>query len=329
MLCGKADCTHEDMSCNSYVNAYGSCIQAYQGKLYWIEENVLCRMEPDGSNHESVGALERPDKSAVMDGVNPRFVIHQDRLYISTMKPVVTDGETQTEVSIYQYNMSKLDDEAKEVFRNYYPGEQTCHYRCRFEGSALYLMVDCGGPENDGSTSGELYRYNIDDASMEKLWTGDVDGNVYNMIVAEEAIHIAAINDRSEGETRTGYYARFYSYWLEKQEVVISDIVEIPAEDGFWGIGLEDGYFMMLPGLYANTAKYRIYDWEGNLLRDGEAPGKELICNGCDSTGWLFQQEIYSPEKREYLLLRIPFSAEEEEVLIRYTAYNDISGYNN
>jgi hypothetical protein len=84
---------------------------------------------------------------------------------------------------------------------------------------------------------------------------------------------------------------------------------------------------MMLPGLYANTAKYRIYDWEGNLIREGEAPGKELICNGCDSTGWLFQQENYSSEKREYVLIRIPVSpAEKEDVLMRYTVYNNENG---
>ena len=54
---------------------------------------------------------------------------------------------------------------------------------------------------------------------------------------------------------------------------------------------------------------------------------KELICNGCDSTGWLFQQESYSLEKREYVLIRIPFSsAEKEEVLVRYTVYNDENG---
>ena len=327
LLCGKADCTHEDASCNSYVNAYGSCIQAYQEKIYWIEQDTLYRMDLDGSNHEGVGTLERPDKSAVMEGVNPRFVIHRDMLYISTMKPTIIEGEAKTEVSIYQYKMSNLEDAAEEVFRGYYPGEQDCHYRCRFEGNALYLMIDYGSLENDGQTNGELYRYNISEAVMEKLWTENIEGNVYNMIAEEEGIHIATINSRTDGDRRTGYYTRFYTYWLEKQQMEISDVVEIPAEEDFWGIGLEEGYFMMLPGLYANTAKYRIYDWEGNLIREGEAPGKELICNGCDSTGWLFQQENYSSEKREYVLIRIPVSpAEKEDVLMRYTVYNNENG---
>ena len=322
LLCGRADCNHEDMSCDSYIDPSGAGIQIYQEKIYWIENlSFLCRMDLDGRNHEQVQLLTRPDNHPLLAGMNPRFSIYGDHLYVSVVKEKVTAGKAENEVSVYQYNMVDLNAEAHEVFRKNYPGEQGCNYHCRFYQDMIYIMVDYGGVGNDGQFEGELYRYDLKKESLEQLWAGSLHGHVFNVVVNEEGVHVLANKGIYEGETRRTS-SRVYTYGFEEQNMQISEVIDIPQEEGFLGTGFENGYFMFFPGaLMESVSPYRIYDWDGNLLREGKVSGNFLYCIGCDDTGWLFKQDgdsnypIWS-----YKVIRIPFDPEEEEeILIRYS----------
>lgn len=310
------------MSCDSYIDPSGAGIQIYQEKIYWIENlSFLCRMDLDGRNHEQVQLLTRPDNHPLLAGMNPRFSIYGDHLYVSVVKEKVTAGKAENEVSVYQYNMVDLNAEAHEVFRKNYPGEQGCNYHCRFYQDMIYIMVDYGGVGNDGQFEGELYRYDLKKESLEQLWAGSLHGHVFNVVVNEEGVHVLANRGIYEGETRRTS-SRVYTYGFEEQNMQISEVIDIPQEEGFLGTGFENGYFMFFPGaLMESVSPYRIYDWDGNLLREGKVSGNFLYCIGCDDTGWLFKQDDDSNYPIwSYKVIRIPFDPEEEEeILIRYS----------
>ena len=319
LLCGRADCNHEDMSCDAYIDPSGAGIQIYQEKIYWIENlSFLCRMDLDGRNHEQVQLLTRPDNHPLMVGLNPRFSIYGDHLYVSVVKEKVTAGKAENEVSVYRYNMADLDAEAHEVFRKNYLGGQECNYHCRFYQDMIYIMVDYGGVGNDGQFEGELYQYDLKKESLAQLWAGGLHGHVFNVVVNEEGVHVLANKGIYEGETRRTS-SRVYTYGVEEQNMQISEVVDIPQEEGFLGTGFENGYFMFLPGVLRGSP-YRIYDWDGNLLREGKVSGNFLYCIGCDDTGWLFKQDDSNYPIWSYKVIRIPFDPEEEEeILIRYS----------
>ena len=321
ILCGRADCNHEDADCDAYIDSTTG-IQIYNGEIYWIENlSILCKRDLDGRNHEQGKVLVRPDHQPLTVGVNPRFNIYQDHLYVSVVKEKVTEGKPKNEVSVYRYDMTDLDAEAYEVFRKDYPGDQECNYCCRFYGDRVYIMVDYGGVGNEGQYEGELYQYDLKKEKLDQLWTGSLYGHVFNAVVDEEAVYVLTNKGIYEGEDFR-LSSQIYTYWFEEQNMQISQAIDIPEEEGLRGTGLEKGYFMMLPGtLMASVSPYRIYDWDGNLLREGEVAGNFLYCIGCDETGWLFRQDDASNYPvQSYRLIRIPFDpAEEEEVLIRYS----------
>lgn len=68
-VCGKANCLHEDETCNAYVNmASGTTLQCVEDYLYvWAKpsgtDSVLYRMKPDGTDREKVCALQTEDRA--------------------------------------------------------------------------------------------------------------------------------------------------------------------------------------------------------------------------------------------------------------------------
>ena len=314
VLCGRADCSHQDVNCNAYVDTSAAGIQVYDNKIYWIENfNTLCRADLDGSHHEQVRKVER------IDGYDARLYLHRGFLYTSVGTVLVKGAQTWVDLNIYQYDMTDPQSEPNLLYTGTYDNNQEFSYQCRFSGDQIYFIVSYGGIGNDGVYEGELYQYDIQQKTLHPLWSGALYGYVFNVVLDEEGFHILTTHETWQGD-QVSNSVQYMKYCFANQQMETSEIIDIPAEEGFWGMGLEEGYFMMLPGMMSSGSPYRIYDWNQNLIREGNISGNYLFCIGCDETGLLFQQEDLWGSPWKYRLIRIPFSPEqEEELLIQYT----------
>lgn len=98
-LCGKPECTHDNMNCNAWVedNAYG--LRLYDGKLMWVDDKQVKRMDPDGTNRETVTDLNwKPG----MDVNNYDYFINRGYVYtVGIARWVVKDGEAGYAFRVY------------------------------------------------------------------------------------------------------------------------------------------------------------------------------------------------------------------------------------
>ena len=73
-LCGKAECLHEDTSCNAYLG-FTMNMQVYDGYIYWLESgHMLYRADLAGNGRELVRDLQKEGAYY--------FTIHRGYLYL-------------------------------------------------------------------------------------------------------------------------------------------------------------------------------------------------------------------------------------------------------
>lgn len=117
-LCGRSDCPHDNSDCNAYLYR-GSDLTYYQGKIYAVvgegphtKECKLVKMEPDGSQHETLLDLQDFAKDNNGDFVLCSFI--SDGYYIFVLYTWEEQGDgtyRETWLNTYKY---KLDGSMKE-----------------------------------------------------------------------------------------------------------------------------------------------------------------------------------------------------------------------
>ena len=138
-VCGKADCTHNSMACNAFLDLGNiTGLQIYDGKIYWLQAagigRILYRMDLDGNNREKVQVLDD------FSGTAPSIAIHRGYVYTMVMKSEVRKGQAYSTLEIKQYILGKEEQEPYTIYSKEYTGELL--YDCRLRGNHMYVMVD-------------------------------------------------------------------------------------------------------------------------------------------------------------------------------------------
>ena len=131
-LCGRAECVHDDMTCNAYLG-HTMNIQVYDGYIYWLDGgHLFYRCDLDGNNRELVRDFR------VVGSYY--FTMHRGYIYLREYRQEIRNGQNVNTLEIKQYELEKNDSEEKIIFRD--ESTSNTRYMIQFYGNTMYLVID-------------------------------------------------------------------------------------------------------------------------------------------------------------------------------------------
>lgn len=207
VLCARPDCTHDTASCNAYVNYCG--LQIYDGKLYFMgQPGVLCRMDLDGSNRESVMNVRN------LGGTSAKFAIHRGYIYSSVMASEVADGKPKIRYTLCQQVLGQTDSK-KTIFEQTY--DKVMMEQWILKGNQLYLMMH---HYLGDLFSNELFCYDIQKEKIDKVWEETSGWYAMDFEVDDTGVDMLRKNMLDTG---------FQSVRLDKQSKILQERFALEA----------------------------------------------------------------------------------------------------
>lgn len=191
-LCGKAECKHNDASCDAYVGTTGSHIlnkiYYYDGYLYLIAIDngtaILERRNVDGSDAQQLGALCSYDEETQIN-----LAFHDDSVYIFQVGHTTPDAESTETIKKFSLTTKTVDI----VFS--YTGINVSLLQQRSYGDELFFIIRSYTKENDDVTvtSQGLFGYNYSTGKTEHIIDADIrdytidlkDGFIFYYVYAD------------------------------------------------------------------------------------------------------------------------------------------------
>ena len=312
-LCGKAECMHNNESCNAYLGLVTG-IQVYDGHIYWLENwGVLYRADLNGENREMVQAVKM--------AAGNRFAIQRGYLYTYIEASSARGGKNYYDISIYRYKLGDKEDKGVEIFTGAYAG--MLHFQCRFYRNSIFIFLDHSEVVGEYNFHREILRYDAVTGEIEEFAVEDSTYQTYHLYIDDTGIHMLELMVDEDG-TRN-LRRTVYNLTTGKKDS-FEEIQE--SSDGYICAGILDGYYVIVRGsikLENTLSTYCVYDWEGNLVREGEFEGLWTQYYGVDEKGILIWNR-YSDgsgsheEISAFLkLTRIPVSSDEpDKILLNY-----------
>lgn len=102
-LCGKADCSHNNSTCNAYCQGRMRCLSAYDGKLFWLETKSYGDFKLYSCNPDGTGRTEYPiENNELYQSLTDdrKAFIHRGYVYFYGQQSVVDDGDPRLESSL-------------------------------------------------------------------------------------------------------------------------------------------------------------------------------------------------------------------------------------
>ena len=300
-LCGKPDCTHEDISCNAYIPGFGR-LQIYDGMLYFMGEmGTLYRMDLSGNQREAVMNVR------ILSGTNGTWVIHRGYVYTSVFVNKVEKGEAAVNYSLCRYPLGT--SAAKEMmFEKDF--DQLVADDWQISGDSLFLSFSQGLWGYRG-----LYHYDLNTGELTELISGSYSGSVSNFQLAEDGIVFA---EKDKKRIRITKYV-FSTGALQKLQE--------------WNVA--DGY---LPGLSMNHNLILFFNqytpregdyWIGYRILRTQGNGEDVFSGsingytpsvhfyGSDETGFFLEKRCDAETATIKELWRIAYDTGEAKMLIR------------
>ena len=164
VLCPNPACTHDTNECGARAPNGGTSVSVYDGKLYWVGEQleghktILYRSDLSGANREEVLQVDR--QKVILTYQPQRYVIHRGYLYMLGESGEVDDTQAQCLVSLLAVPLEGGQEPAvlnEQKVNTYY------EVTYRFVGNSVYLEM----VTKDGDTWNiTISRYD----TQEKIW---------------------------------------------------------------------------------------------------------------------------------------------------------------
>lgn len=175
-LCGKPNCMHEldtdKGNCNANTKKYLPGLSLYDGKLYFVSTDrsnpqyccALCRMDPDGTNHERVFFIDTSDYAI------QRFWIHRGIVFVAAYTNIVKDGVPLVSICLLCGNLNGTG--IAPVLERLYPADE-CGWPLffmKFYGNTAFFAVSACSP-SDSTALNEIYEYDIDSGAVTERYS--------------------------------------------------------------------------------------------------------------------------------------------------------------
>ena len=215
VLCGKAECSHDDKDCNAYTSYAGAnCLFVDSGRLYWLcetENNYLTKTlysaALDGTDRRDVVEF---DKGTIPESQvsYPCFAFYDGYLYYSVVEHVIEDGEPNN----YNYVCAfPLDPNKDPIVILHEKTDGDYNLSMQLYGDSLYIVtndVHVLSKENGDTVSGRdfrLRRWDTQTCQLETLYEdlGSLLHWTMELWVTDDGVYFDRI---SQGPQRVGIY---------------------------------------------------------------------------------------------------------------------------
>ena len=154
-LCGKPECSHNDMNCNAFFSGGIDCLSYYVGRLYAVCHTSVISIALDGTDRLLIREL---DRDLVPNSRSQSFwYFHRGYIYLSCQKRDVKNGEQI--YSNYVCAFSLVPEEENIVILD---TETNFSYYSTIQSyeEDLYIMT-CGDPREDLTIEDEYWHYDF------------------------------------------------------------------------------------------------------------------------------------------------------------------------
>lgn len=263
-LCGKPDCTHEinNMSCNA-SGTFLTGLSYYDHHLYWAQEDAsdqrfrLMRMDPDGTNRETVQVL-----ASKATGMNPMVRLHRGYIYTAAIQNKVENAQNILSLQITQEKLVSESQTSVTVFEKDYTGVGVDYY-FQITGNTMYIAVTTTGPDSEM----HLYLYEYDIAK--RMLRQFTDERYENWLVSDFYADLSGIYVALYQDSSTTYQIEKYNSALSRFET--SGEVTSSRSDLYPSLGAE----VAVGYTGGNSPQYYITDYTGHFLGEGTLPLEE------------------------------------------------------
>ena len=274
-VCGKAECTHNNAECNSWLNEGSNSIglTRYQGKIYWINflfrENayVLWRMDRDGTHHEFVRKLGSGTGEDAPPTGNVYIQIHRGVLYVAGYNADITDGVHSLHLLVKAYD---LDSDKEETLFDYDAGtENTGGILMQCFREKVYILA------LDVKMTGEGFALTEDGRYQSKIMilTYDIASGRMDTVFDEMGLGYAPseIIADEDGLAMLAYktpdgICRSLLYW-KQGGAKLEEIRDLGDMEGRL-VSLGEGKLISYSGKDLSQINIDVYDLEGKLLAE-------------------------------------------------------------
>ena len=319
-LCAKADCTHNSMSCNAFLDLGGPAgIQVYDGQLYWLQLSptgwAVYRMGLDGNNREQVQNIQDPESYDL------RFAIHRGYLYTAVVKSGVEGGESKRRLEIKQYVLGKQEEEPYTIYAQEYSG--TLSYLYRICGNRLYVAVD-NDPEWEGSYDREFFVFHIATREWKLLWSDTQPWLTKDIFVDQTGADILEVQNKDSYAIQKACLD--FETGVREEKGSIAPIVGGSSEK-IENVAMTENYIVLYTSAQLasqpngqSTYVCRILDRDTyETVSEHETSGEYVVFVGGDENGVFLNQEVWAAEQLSeteelsaYKILMVPYAQDEE-----------------
>lgn len=211
VLCPDPACTHDTDDCVARAPNGGTSVSVYDGKLYWVGEQleghktILYRSDLSGANREEV--LQLDWQKVILTHQPQRYVIHRGYLYMLGENNGVDGEEAQYSVSLLAVPLEGGQEPAV-----LYEQKVNTHYEVtyRFVGNSVYLeMVTKGGDtwnitisryDTQEKTWEQLYEEKNSSVHIGRMWVTE-QGEIYLPGIGDNQAYIWRLEEGSRKQT--------------------------------------------------------------------------------------------------------------------------------
>ncbi len=314
ILCGRLDCSHDDLKCNGYVGWGAIGLSVYDEKIYWTmkdpaEKNTIdhyiWRMNLDGTDRERLQEVRVPE-------LNTNVIIQIHRGYIYTVGTAlkVVEGRSEEHIQVYAEKMGEEGSFVSILDIVYDSPMPYCNIKLL--GNSLYIMIS--HYKDEGNYSLVLYEWDIQSRQMITLMEEEgiaVEPWSFSVTAERELYWIG-------WDPKDSMPAQVHRYNPETKEGEFC--FDMESMDYLSG-QLGDGVIASV-SYEENDAWLRVKDMEGNTLYDQQItfPGQRKDISymytfyGGDQE-YVYYEAMERSEEIEYPevhMIRIPIAEQKE-----------------
>ena len=283
-LCGKPECRHDSLHCNSAVgdNGAGMGLSLYQNHLYFLADKVgisggyggkyLYSVDLDGSNRREIRKIFGPDDIKTLSA-NILCLCVDDFFVMCGQYDRIENGAVSFVSSAMAFSLH--DETAFTILENDSP---ISSITMRSSQDQLFISVSEQEvrSEDEAWTAPSrvhLYRYEFTEKKLSELCDRFVDFFPWEIQPVGEKIYISTMSDQNGPNT-------VYSYDIKEAEFIREfemcvDSLDCPG-------GIENGWICLYNYMGRSPYEVRVTvrDFQGNLLRDDKIATKMISPGG-------------------------------------------------
>ena len=268
-LCGKAECAHNDSSCDSSLGDMGIGDLCTDGSwIYWVcyssEDNAahLWRMDPDGKNHEDVMKLADSERNDLFPSDSPFVSISNQLLVIAGGNTTVSAGQMLTNAQVTLYSLESKSGTV--IFETGYSNQFVQIIAKIHQGHLYYALTSAPlftEEDEEQNSKIEFYDYDLETKKNELIYVESYDRyfSLREFAIKDNEIFYLLDDIHMQGglyclNLKSGRSEKRYDV-SDAHHLTVDKVISLIREGG-------DSFRILVKDFKGNTISESTYPWE-------------------------------------------------------------------